>query len=98
VSETQAIPSFPPLMTRNEAATYVAATHGVRISPRTLEDKPIPYRRVNGRALYRTEDLDTYVAREVAEAPRHIGRPCNASGPGRPGRPRHMQRTSAEAA
>jgi glutaredoxin len=72
-SETEDI-QLEKRLTRREAASYVTATYGIRLSPRTLENTPVPYIVVNGQAIYETKELDRYARDKIAVASRRMGR------------------------
>jgi hypothetical protein len=67
-------------LNRPQAAAYVVAGYGFRLSPRTLEYAAIPYIVVNGQAVYLKADLDKWAEGKIANASRRIGRAAHARG------------------
>lgn len=57
----------PPRVNRQDGATLLRARLGMQVSPRTLEEWPLPTRLVNGRATYDTAELVAH-ARAMLEA------------------------------
>jgi hypothetical protein len=69
------VPRTPPpqkRINRKDAAAYIREKFGVQLSPRTLEEAPIPYQLLFGQAMYTTRDLDAYVERQIEKAPRRM--------------------------
>jgi hypothetical protein len=60
---------------RRPAADYLSGKLGTRISDRTIEQKPIPYQVIAGKALYAEEDLDHYVMTLLSTPVRIKGKP-----------------------
>ena len=60
------------LVTRQEMAELISA-EVYETSHRTLENEPIPYKLVNGRAMYDPEVGLDYARRKVAESPAFRG-------------------------
>ena len=59
---------LPARVDRRDGAALITKLH-FPISPRTLERWPITWRRINGRALAKTDELLSEAQRRVDEAP-----------------------------
>jgi hypothetical protein len=60
-------------LNRKQASAYLEEKYGVILSRRTLEEKPIPYIVLEAQAMYLAADLDAYIDRQIAQAPRRMG-------------------------
>lgn len=60
---------LPAFLTREEASALVLRDLGIRIAPRVLMHRPIGFKMITRRAMYRPADVLAYFRKECDEAP-----------------------------